>query len=207
MDNTLLVWDPAGSGSGKVGSNPGSVFRIDDQNALIVGNLHGKYRENTHRQHNFSVTNAGIGGQAVSVGLATTYTGLYLWNPAGSGVVGSLQMVSTSLYVAEVAISDIHIGRIVPGGMTTETSAITPTCCSIGSATGAIIHAGYAATILAPLLLWPLVGGVLATAFPYKSGPEQIDGMFEINPNSGLCIIAVTAVTGWFGFAWSELPY
>jgi hypothetical protein len=204
MDNTLLTVDAIASG--KLSTDPRSAFYTDEYGNLKTQSTFGRFREATHRDHRFSVTNAGIGGQAVSVGLATTYTGLYLWNPAGSGVNLSIDAITTSLLVAEVAISQISLGRIVAGGMTTETSSITPTSCLVGSATGAIAHAGYAATIVAPVLLFPLVGGALATAFPYKSGPEYLEGLYEVKPNYGVCIIATTAVTGHFAFVWTEIP-
>jgi hypothetical protein len=204
MDNTIIASDPMTLGT-KVNGSPGSVFYTDEWGNLKVVTMHSKYRDIVHRQHVFTVsTQAGVGGQAVSVFAATTYTGLYLYNLPGSGVSVSIVAIATALAVAEAGISALFFGKTT---MTTETSQYTPFCNSLGSATAPVgTHAGYAATVVAPTVAWPLVGGALATAFPYKSGPEPIEGLFELLPGQVGLIMAMSAVTGWFGFAFEEIP-
>jgi len=189
----------------KINGSPGSVFITDEYGNLKVVSPVGKYRDPVKRNHMFCVsTQAGVGGQAVSVYAATTYTGLYLWNPVGSLCNVSLIGVTTALAVAEAAISALYIGRIVT--MTTETSQYTPWSLSLPNATAPTCHAGYAATIVAPTVGIPIVGGALATAMPYKSGIDWLDGIMELGPGSGCCIMAMSAVTGWFGFIFEEIP-
>lgn len=190
--------------TGKINTSPGSVMRTDEWGGLIVQQYHGQFREQVNRDHCFFVNTINIAGQAVSVGAATTYTGLYLYNPVGSGVNVSILAITTALHVAEVAISELHLGRT--SGAITETSQLTPLSCNIGSTTGSNIRAGYAATIVAPIIVWPLVGGVLATAFPYKSGTDILNALFQFKPGQIAIIEATTAVTGFFGFAWEEIP-
>jgi hypothetical protein len=209
MDNTLQVIDPAQAPGGKISPNPQSVFRIDEYNALMTGNLHGRFRENTHRGHNFGVCTIAIGGQAISVGYATTYTGLYLYNPAYSGYVASLNCITTALLVAEVAPAPLLIGRVEGAGTVAETSSLTPFSCSFGPAAqpASAMHTGYAATLTTLSAKWPLNGlGKTADRAKDQSGPIWIDGGFEVLPGQCIALVAVTAVTGFWGFYWDEIP-
>jgi hypothetical protein len=74
---------------GQVGPQGGadtaaSAHRADRTGALVVTQAHGQLYEQTSRSLVFSAANPAA--QAVSVALATTYTGLCLTNPAGSGI-------------------------------------------------------------------------------------------------------------------------
>lgn len=203
-DTTFLAQDPMFLGT-KWNGSPGSVILTDEWGSQKIVMMNGAYRDITHNKHVFYASNqVGSGGQAVSVWDATAYTGLYLWNPAGSTITVSLLQVSTGLHTAEAAISALGIGKF--STMTTENHAITPVCCSIPNATGAQCHAGYDATISAPTQIIPIVGGVLATAFPYVSGPVDLGGIIEFGPSNGVVIMAMSAVTGWFSFVWEEIP-
>jgi hypothetical protein len=207
MSDQLQVFDPAAVPGGKLsGQVPYSIFRSDEQGALMTGNLMGRYRENTHRIHNYAAATPAVAGQAVSVGLTATYTGLAIYNPAGSGIVASINWVSTALALAEVAISCLFVGGFVglPGTITT---AISPFSCSIGNASVGQVVAYTSIVMLAiPFIRMPIVGGALATALPATSGPQELAGLFELQPGNGACILAVTAVTGQFGFGWTEIP-
>jgi hypothetical protein len=206
MNETLLAQDPMTLGT-KLNGSPGSVFITDEWGDLKIIQMHTKFRDITHRGHVFATsTQAGVGGQAVTVFTATTYTGLYVYNPTTSPVTLSLLSVTTALAVAEVAISALFLGKFT--SMTEGASPYTPYPTSIGSAATAYAHAGYAsngATVAGGAVVWPLVGGALANAFPYASGPTLIDGLFEFGPGSGFYILAMSAVTGWFGFCWEEI--
>src|SRR3990167_9946018 len=76
--------------------------RADKTGAQIISSIHGKYAESVLRGNVYSAAN--VAAKAASVALTTTYTGLCVSNPAGSGrnlvILGFQYAVS----VAEVAI-------------------------------------------------------------------------------------------------------
>jgi hypothetical protein len=207
MSDQLQVFDPAAVPGGKLSAAvPYSILRSDEQGAVITGQLMGRYRENTHRIHSYAAVTPAVAGQAISVGLTATYTGLAIYNPAGSGIVASINWVSTALSLAEAAISCLFIGGFVglPGTITTS---ISPFSTSIGNASiGSVVVYTSIVMLAIPFIRMPIVGGALATALPTQSGPIDIGGLFELQPGNGACILAVTAVTGQWGFGWNELP-
>ena len=207
MSDQIQVYDPASVPGGKLSAGVQYViFRGDEQGALLTTNLMGRYRENVHRLHSFSATTSAIGGQVTTVGLATTYTGLMVYNPVGSGVVCSLDFVSTALLVAEAAPSPLHLASFaaVPGTLTTP---VTVMARSLGSATiGSVLAYSSVIFATAPVLRCPLNGLALAGAAKAASGPVEIAGLFEAQPGYGFVIIATTLVTGFFGISWTEIP-
>ena len=207
MDNTFLAADPMGLGT-KWNGSPGSLFLTDEWGDVKVIQMHSKFRDITKRLHTFYVsTQIGVGGQAVSVWTNVNYTGLYLWNPVGSPVTVSLISVSTALAVAEAAISAIGIGKLTSTG--TVNHPYTPLPCYLSNTTAApYCAAGYDLTLGATTQMtwqWGLVGGSLINLMPYASGPTVTDGAFEYGPGSGCCIMAMSAVTGWFSFVFEEI--
>jgi len=199
--------DPQSSGKLPDGTQT-LVERIDGFNALVMTQAHGRFREPNKRKHLFIVTNTAA--QAFSVALATTYTGLYLYNPPGSGVSLSIVAAGLAATVAPTGIASIHLGGgfASGGGITTETSQITPFSATIGETSAALAHAGYAATIAGtPKYVLPLKTGNTGSALP-AAGQElvMIDGMVEVLPGGYVMLVALTAVTGFGGFVWEELP-
>jgi hypothetical protein len=206
MAAQLLVYDPMQAPGGKLTPQIQNVFRIDEQGALMIGNLSGRFREQTHRQHNFGAVTLGIGGLAISVGLATAYTGLYLYNPVGSNYVANILCVATAAYVAQVAVAAITLGAMGGAKTIVETTPITPFNCSMGGSALSQMHCGSSATITTPITQRPLVGGQVGSAFHIVSGPQFIDGEFEVLPGNVAMILAQTAVTGFWGIYWTEIP-
>jgi hypothetical protein len=207
MGAQLSVYDPAGSAGGKLGPAMGNIFRIDEQGAAMTTNLFGYFREQTHRQHSFGVCTIAIGGQAISVGYATTYTGLYLYNPVGNPNIATLNMITTAGLVGEVAPAPLLLGKVGGAGTIAETSTLTPFNCSIGGTALSTMHAGLTGTFTTPVAVWPLNGlAVVATAAKAQSGPIFLHGQFDVNPGQCVMILAVTAWTGFCGIYWTELP-
>ena len=69
------------------------------------------------------------------------------------------------------------------------------------------MHTGYAATLTTLSAKWPLNGlGKTADRAKDQSGPIWIDGGFEVLPGQCIALVAVTAVTGFWGFYWDEIP-
>jgi hypothetical protein len=207
MAASLWVTDPMASPGGKLTPAVSTQFRIDEQGGLIVGNLEGRFREQTHRLHNFGVCTINIAGQATSVGFTTTYTGLYLYNPIGNPYVASINMISSGGLVGEVAPAPLLLGMVGGAGTVAETSTLVPFCTSIGSSQASTMHAGLTATLTTPVSVFPLNGlAVVATAAKAQSGPIWFDGAFELLPGKCIMIVAVTAWTGFLGIYWTENP-
>src|SRR5438128_1717129 len=82
-------------------------LRLDKQGGQVVSELAPRYFEQAYRGNSYLAANAGA--QAVSVALATTYTGLVLSNPPSSSKMGILKTVSYSLSVAPAAIAPLFL--------------------------------------------------------------------------------------------------
>lgn len=181
-------------------------FRGDTTGAQIVADAHGRYAEAARRGVLFTAANQAA--QAVSVALATAYTGLVLSNPAGSKVNLELIAAGITLSVAPAAIAPIGlIGGFLAAGLTVHTVAGVPQSNFLGSPAG-IGKVDTSATLpIAPTWLQMLMGGFTAAALPSTS-PALIDvaGMYVVPPGGFIAIGALTAVTGLFSLQWEEVP-
>ena len=89
---------------------------------LIVSELNGRYYETTLAKEMFGGANQA--GQVTTVGLATTYTGLCLSNPVGSGLNMPLYKVSAVFPVAPAAA--VAVGIMLGYNATTNVTHTTP---------------------------------------------------------------------------------
>jgi hypothetical protein len=187
------------------GSNP--TFRADRSGAQVITPAKGKYHEACFRQGVFWAANQAA--QAITVALATTYTGLCISNPLGNTKNIIPIKVGLALSVAPAAIAPI--GLITGYSATanvTHTSALTPASALIGTGTGPTAKADSQATITGSpawtLMLW---SGFTAAALPSAS-PSLIDldGTLIIPPGGYVAIGALTAVTGIWSMTWLEEP-
>lgn len=206
-DLTTLVVDPQGTNFAKL-SGVQYTLRIDEMNALVTTGLHGKYREQTRRGHTFAVSNTAA--QAVSVALATTYTGLYLYNPPGSGMVISLLAVGIAETTAGAGIATLHLGGgySSTGGITALTTPITPFSAQLGNGSAPSALTGSAATIVGPKYMMPLNHGQTSAALPTSNTPSVtfVDGAFEAWPGGYFIVVSLTAESVIAGFLWEEVP-
>ncbi len=174
---------------------------------LITQELHGRYYEQVYRKNMFWAANQAA--QAISVALATTYTGLCLSNPAGSGVNLVLNKVGIALSVAPAAIAPIGlITGYLSTGLVTHTAALVPASALIGSGQNPVAKADSQATLVGtPAWTKMLMGGFTAAALP-SAGPSLIDleGAIILPPGAYAAIGALTAVTGLFSILWEEVP-
>lgn len=187
------------------GAGPDSGIRQGKQGDVIVSELHGRYYETTLRGRNFSAANQAA--QAVSVALATTYTGMLLYNPVGSGFNLVPNKVKFALSVAQSAIATIGLinGFSATGGVTAQTTPLVPTSNLIGSPKGVGIALS-AATIITPTWLAHLLDGFTAAAFSAPTPAVDLEGTFIIPPGGFIGIGALTAVTGLGFMSWEEVP-
>lgn len=203
MPNQQLIVGPQSLADG---ANP--VARGGRMGEGIVQLLHGKYYEQTVRGNVFSASN--VAAQAVSVALATTYTGLCISNPLGNTKNLAILGCQYALTAAPAAIASLHL--IAGYSATTNVTHTTPLAAPgiqnslIGTGPASTAKADSAATIINPGYLIPLGSGFTAAAL-YGTTPLWIDlgGIFVLPPGAWIAIGALTAVTGFGGFTWEEV--
>lgn len=180
-------------------------FRQGHTGELVMQQLHGRYFETMARGNMFNAANQAA--QAVSAGLATTYTGLMLYNPIGSGVMLVLNKHKLALTVAPAASASIGL---ISGVQTTAPTGVTTVPVrsnQIGNAkTGAGV-AYSAATIATPVWLTDEVDAFTAAALPAPSPIVDLEGAVGILPGGFVAVGALTAVTGLAFMFWEEVPY
>ena len=173
---------------------------------LLVADAHGRYTEATYRGLLYSASNQAA--QAVSVALATTYTGLCIANPLGNQKNVAILGAQFALSSAPVAIASLHlIGGYSATANVTLTTAGIATSNLLGVGPIATAKVATAATIPTPTYLIPIGGGFTAAALP-STTPLWIDlgGIFVLPPGGFIAIGALTTVTGFGGFVWEEIP-
>lgn len=196
---------------GVVGPQPGSdaadmPIRLGKSAEVVVQELHGRYYEQVVRGNVFGASNQAA--QAVSVALATTYTGLCLSNPLGSGKNLVLLSAGYALSVAPVAIASIHlIGGSSPSTNVAHTAAVTPINMLLGNTSSPVAKVDSQATIPTPVYIAALMGGFTAGALPASPNALfDLGGQLVIGPGGFIAIGALTAVTGFGSFVWEECP-
>ena len=186
------------------GATP-KILNINRQGDLSIQNAGSDYQEMALRGTLFNASNTAA--QAVSVGLATTYTGLCLSNPPNSGYNLVLLGCNYALTVAPAGIASLHL---IAGYSATEVTHTTPGTVKsnvIGRTSDSVAKIDTSATIATPTYLISLGSGFTAAAL-YATTPNWIDlkGQFIIPPGGFVAIGALTAVTGLGSFTWAELP-
>ncbi len=184
-------------------TNPAGGFRQAKTGEIVTADNHAKYYEATSRGRRFLAANQAA--QAVSVALATTYTGLCLTNPAGSGYNLVVDKINFALSVAPAAIASLGIIGASSATAVTQTTPLTVRNCLLGGGSGVGLAAS-ATTIPTPFWLMQMRSGFTAAALP-SEGPTllDLDGSIVLAPGSFICIGALTAVTGFGSICWEEV--
>src|SRR3954465_13721139 len=135
--------------------------RAGKQGEQIVSELHGRYYEQTYRGNMFSVQTQGT-GVTTTAALATTFTGLAVGNPAGSGV----NLVLNKFTCAQFAVGAAATIGIM-GGAGSITASLTPQNRMIGLGTVAKGLATAGQTISTPVLIATFgeVGSLATTGY------------------------------------------
>lgn len=195
---------PAVLGDGSV-----ATLRLGRGGDASVSELQAPYYEQTYRGNVYHASN--VGAQAVSVALATTYTGLCLSNRLGNTKNLVLLSVGYALTVAPAAIASLHLiaGYSATTNVTHTTPLASPGIQSglLGTGPASSANVDSAATIVSPGYLMSLLGGFTAAALP--AGPAQpldVKGQIIIPPGGWVAIGALTAVTGIGSMSWMEVP-
>lgn len=202
MDNNLKV------GPQKTSDGSSIVARGGRTGETNVADTHGRYQEAVLRGNVFIASN--VAAQAVSVALTTTYTGLVLSNPLGSGKNLVLLGVQYAITVAEVAAASQHlIGAFSPTAVTHTTPLAAPGIQNafIGAGNASIAKVDSSATIPTPNYLFSLRSAFTAGALggPGMGAWVDLGGAIILPPSSFVAIGALTAITGFGSFIWEEV--
>lgn len=196
-------------GAQSASDGQGSPFRGTAEGGLVTQSFLGKYHEAARRGIMFTAAN--VAAKATSVALTTTYTGLCISNPAGSGKNLVMLGFQYAISVAEAAIATQHlIAGYTSAGVVTHTEALAAPGirnCLIGSGTASVANADSECTIVSPGYLMPVRGGFTAGALggPGTGTIIDLDGMFVIPPGGWIANGSLTATTGFAGFVWAEV--
>jgi len=152
----------------------------------------------------FSVTNQAATSTTAS--FATTFTGLSVANPLGSGVNLILRRFTCAQVAAAVA-GAVGIMR----GAGAAAGSIVPTPQFAGAATASKAVGSAGATIATPVLLAAFgnLGSVATTAYGLEPGlVVELDGSIVVPPGQFVASYTTAATTSAliFGFTWEEVP-
>lgn len=184
--------------------NNNTPFSMDNQGGLLVSEQHGRYYNQVYRGNTFNVANQAA--VTTSTTLNTTFTGLAIANPAGSGVnLEILQFMVAQFAVGAAAVISIAGGTGVAAG------SLVPKNCLVGNTQASKATASAGATITAPVLLRPvgMSGSLATTGYGLNQGiVYDLGGSLVVPPGSFICtdtsIATTTALV--FGFMWQEVP-
>lgn len=189
------------------------IARAGHQGDMIVSELHARYYETNYRKNKFYGSN-GATPSVTTVALATTYTGLCLYNPAGSNVNVVIDKVGYSFLVAFPAASTI--GLMVgwsAAGIVTASAAASPGAASlIGSNAVPNGKCALSATLVGTPVLHTVFGEGLTgaiTTVPQGTHLVDMEGSVILAPG-GYAAIYTSTISGAASlaasFQWEEVP-
>lgn len=175
------------------------------QGDQIVSELHGRYYEQTYRGNMFSISTQGT-NVTTTAALATTFTGLAISNPVGTGVNLVLNKFTATQFAVGVAAT---VG--IMGGAGVLTASLTPQSRVIGGGQVSKALASASATISTPVLIVAIgsVGSLATTGYGTQAGLVfDAEGSIIVPPGSFIASYTSTAQTSaWqFSFTWEEVP-
>lgn len=143
---------------------------------------------------------------ATTAGLATTWTGLGISNPAGSGKNAILHEFGAALAVVG---SDEGVYGLMTSDTTGFAAALTVKN-ALNSGGGSVLYADDGATIATPILerIVATYGtGAITTAMMYGPGIYHLDGSYVLEPGRSIMTYTTTATTAAFvfHFVWEEV--
>lgn len=176
------------------------------QGEIMVSELHGKYTSQVLAGNVFSCSNQAK--VAATAGLATTWTGLGVSNPTGSGYNLALLEFGFGTEIAADAAGAVGLMWTTNSGF--ASGSITCYNRLIGGR-GSVALADNGATIATPILIGTyFTMGTLAVTGIHAVGPftVNLDGSIVIPPGYAVCsyVFAATTATHQFHFMWEEIP-
>jgi hypothetical protein len=190
-----------------------SIQRASRDGSTIVGDGMGRYQEMAQRGLMFTGGNQGPGGTTTTVGLATTYTGLCLSNPAGNTKNFALLQASLGIVGAPAALSTFGLlAGYAAGGVTAHTTPLVPQCTLLSASAVGTAKIDSAATLVGSPFLYmafgvtPITGATAQVVNPPVIGNlYDIGGSLIIPPGGYVGIYTSTVVTVIASFVWTEV--
>ena len=177
---------------------------VDTEGILLSKNGGGAYADAALNGRLFYAANQTPG--TTSTTLNTTFVGLALVNPTGSGKNIIVHEFSYALYAACAAADVLALATTTDSGFA---ASITPVCCRNAYATSiAIVDAG--ATIVAPVIVKIIaaLGNSATTTWPNVPCIVKLDGQIILAPGRAV-VTDTTVATGagsiQFGYLWEEV--
>ena len=190
------------AGPQNLGRNSPGILRAGNTGEALVSEFLPPYAQAGFDGLGFSAANQAA--QAVSAALATSYTGLLLYNPIGSGVILVPKLAKFVLTVAPAAIASLGIISGVQTLAPTGLTAVAPVSSQVGNAATGKGLVYSVATINTPVWRTQMVDGFTAAAFPAPAAPYDFKGDVQILPGGFIAIGALTTVTGLGSLSWNE---
>lgn len=191
-------------GEQSLGAGAAGPVRLGTTGELIARLMGGKYREAAMAGRLFSVANQAA--VATTAALATTWTGLGVCNPTGSGKNIIIHEFGWSLAV--VGSDDGVVGL-----MTSDTTGFAQTLTAKPAMHGtgsSIAYCDDGATIATPILerICGTIGmGATTTQIAVPANVYQVDGSIILPPGRSVMTYTTTATTAaaLFFFLWEEV--
>lgn len=191
----------------QVGQNLTAGF--GEYSDVMVTELMARYYQNTYRGNVFYGVNSAA--QALSLTSTTTYTGLAVANPTGSGKNLVLLEAIWATTIAITGVGAVILGTSATVALTTgSSSGPSGTSALIGGGSPSVAKVGASCTLGAnPTFLRPLIGidwvtgGTPHAFMQYK---DEIAGSLIVSPGNQVEFASVTtANTGVAYLSWAEV--
>ena len=174
-----------------------------------VQDIGARYEEAAYRGVLFYAANNAA--QALSLNSTTTYTGLTVSNPTGSG--RNLSLI-TAYWVPTIVDTGIGAVVLATGAAAAQTTGASTgpkgTSTLLGSGSASVANVGASCTYAAnPAFLRPGFGRPWITAVTQSYGiyKDEIAGEIIVAPGQQVSFVAVTtALTGIGYISWEEIP-
>lgn len=187
----------------KTADGLGPIVRQGAQGELMVSELHGRYYEQALRGNMYRVANQAA--VSTTAGLTTTWTGLAISNPAGSGVNAVINLFTVAQFAVGAA------GAIgIMTGVGAAAGSLVPKNAIVSGTTGRVT-ASAGATIATPVLdiVIGQVGSLATTGYGLTPGLiVDLGGSIIVPPGffAASFTSAATTTALQFGYQWEEIP-
>ena len=207
----MLMQAQVGPLSNKISDGTLPNLRLGNSGDLIVSEIQPRYYEAAYRGKTFVAANQTPA--VTSVAFATTYTGLVISNPVGSGINVVLKKVAFATIVAFPAGSVIGLMTGYSVATFTHTTPVTPKNTLVGTGPSGLALVDAAATLpVTPTLHMVFASGLTgAITTEVTAGPNVIDLEGSvILPPGGFAAIYTSTASGAAAlaasFMWDEVP-
>lgn len=185
------------------------AVRLGRTGELITDELHGRYYESTYRKQMYS---GSVIGTITSAGLTTTFLGLALFNPNGSGVNVVVNKFGYSFAVAFAAASAIGLATGFSTSVMPATNAVTTRSQFFIGGQPGVAGLTSGATLPAAPTVNMLFGtgftGAITTVPLVPMSYVDLEGSLILPPGAYACSYTSTAsgaASGSFSFQWEEV--